>query len=404
MSSTAERPSAKITDEGIATMRERIGVLVPQGAPFNIEATLDAMRHFANGYGDENPLYCSEDYGRDTRWGSQISTPMFVITMGTSQVKSIRPEIRARGAHALAGIHEFFSGDEWEWFRPVKAGDRMSKRYYLHAVDEKSNSSMGGGRSVITRYRADYTNQRGELVAIDRFRFVRVERDAAKQSKKYTEIVRPQWTKEELERIDAAYENQPLPRGREPRYWEDVAVGGELPTLPKGPLAVTDTIAWMRGWGAGIHNSRLAWKHRRKAPAFYDHNELGAWDVVERVHWDDRAATMIGNPAAYDFGRMRSAFLTHVITNWMGDGGWIWKMKSEYRRFNFVGDMHWAKGRVVAKSIEDGRHVVDIDLGCENQRGEVTAPGFARVILPSRQNGPVRLPDPAGTDDVPLIY
>lgn len=396
--------SAKITPEGIAKMRERIGVVVPQAAPFNVEASVDGMRHFANAYGDDNPLYCDDAYGKGTVWGAQIASPLFVITMGVSEVKQIRPEIRARGAHALAGVHEFFSGDELEWFRPIKVGDRMTKRYYLSEVSEKSNSAMGGGKSVIIRYRADYTNQRGELVAIGRYRFVRVERDAAKKSKKYTEIQRPTWTKEQLDEIDAAYANQPPPRGAEPRYWEDVAIGDELPTLPKGPLTVTDTICWMRGWGAGVHNSRLGWKHRKRAPGFFDRNEHGAWDVVERVHWDDAAARMVGNPAAYDFGRMRSAFLTHVITNWMGDAGWLWKTKTEYRRFNFVGDMTWAKGRIVSKAIEKGHHIVDIEVACENQLGEVTAPGFARVILPSRTEGPVKLPESSGADDVPLIY
>jgi acyl dehydratase len=398
------RPSAKITPEGVAKMRERIGVLVPQAAPFNLEATLDGMRHFANAYGDENPLYCDESYGKGTRWGTQLASPLFVITMGVSEIKQIRPEIRARGAHALAGVHEFFSGDEMEWFRPVQPGDRMSKRHYLSDVEEKANSEMGGGKSVIIRYRADYTNQRGELVAIGRYRFVRVERDAAKQSKKYTETERPKYSQEQLDAIDAAYANQPPPRGAEDRYWEDVAVGEEMPTFAKGPLTVTDTLCWMRGWGAGVQNSRLAWKHRKKAPGFYDKNEFGAWDVVERVHWDDRAAAMVGNPGAYDFGRMRSAFLTHAITNWMGDNAWLWRMKTEYRRFNFVGDMTWVKGRVAARSVEDGHHVVDLQLACENQRGEVSAPGFARVILPSRAAGPAQLPRPNPAEDVPLIY
>jgi acyl dehydratase len=400
----AEKPSAKITPEGVAKMRERIGVVVPQEEPLNIEASLDGMRHFANGYGDENPLYCDEGYGRGTRWGAQIGSPLFVITMGVSEIKRIRPEIRARGAHALAGVHEFFSGDEMEWFHPIRAGDRMSKRYYLASVEEKSNSAMGGGKSVVIRYRADYTNQRGELVAIGRFRFVRVERDAAKKAKKYTAIETGRYTDEDLAAIDAAYERQPPPRGAETRYWEDVSVGEELPTLPKGPLTVSDTIAWVRGWSAGVRNSRLAWKARRKAPGFFQKNEYGAWDPMQRVHWDDAAARMVGNPAAYDFGRMRSAFLTHVITNWMGDEAWLWKLKSEYRRFNFVGDMTWAKGRVVAKSVEAGHHVVDLELACENQRGEVSAPGFARVILPSRAAGAARLPEPGGQDDVPLIY
>jgi acyl dehydratase len=394
----------KITDDGIAKMRERIGVLVPQAAPFNREASIDGLRHFAQGYGDDNPLYSEEDYGSQTRWGSIIASPLFVMTMGKSEIKTIRPEIRQRGAHALAGVHEFFSGDDWEFFRPVLPGDRMTKRYYLCAVDEKETSSMGGGRSVHTRYRADFTNQRGELVAIERFRYVRVERDAARKSGKNTALEPAVYSDEQIDAIEAAYGNQPPPRGGETRYWEDVAIGEELPCLPKGPLTITDTIVWMRGWGSQVHGHRLAWKHRQRAPKFFSRNEHNAWDIVERVHWDDAIARAVGNPAAYDFGRMRSAFVSHVVTNWMGDSAWLWKMTSEYRKFNFVGDMHWVKGRVSGKSVEGGHHVIDIEITCENQRGEVTAPGSAKVILPSRASGEMRLPQPDGADDVPLIF
>lgn len=400
----ATTPVGKITDEGIAKMRERIGVLVPQGEPFNLEGSIDGFRHFAHGYGDENPLYCDENYGASTRWGSIIASPLFVMTMGRSEIKTIRPEIRARGAHALAGVHEFFSGDDWEFFRPLLPGDRVTKRYYLCAVDEKEKSAMGGGRSVHTRYRADFTDQRGELVAIERFRYVRIERDAARKSAKNAELAAEAYTNDEIDRIEAAYAAQPPAQGDRKRFWEDVVVGEELPTLPKGPLTTTDTICWMRGWGSQVHGTRLAWKHRQRAPKFFSRNELNAWDIVERVHWDDAMARAVGNPAAYDFGRMRSAFLSHVVTNWMGDDAWLWKMTSEYRLFNFVGDVQWVKGRVVSKHVEGAHHVVDIELSCENQRGEVSAPGSARLILPSKANGDVQLPRPDGSDDVPLIY
>jgi hypothetical protein len=33
---------------------------------------------------------------------------------------------------------------------------------------------------------------------------------------------------------------------------------------------------------------------------------------------------------------------------------------------------------------------------CTNQRGQVTTPGHATILLPSREHGPVRLPDPPG--------
>jgi len=64
------------------------------------------------------------------------------------------------------------------------------------------------------------------------------------------------------------------------------------------------------------------------------------------------------------------------------------------RRFNFIGDAHVITGEVTAKRVEDGRCYVDIDLRATNQRGEVTAPANATVLLPSREHGPVVLPAP----------
>ena len=49
------------------------------------------------------------------------------------------------------------------------------------------------------------------------------------------------------------------------------------------------------------------------------------------------------------------------------------------------------------KYLADGdRPAVDLELAATNQRGTVTTPGTATILLPSRDHGPVRLPDPPG--------
>ena len=59
------------------------------------------------------------------------------------------------------------------------------------------------------------------------------------------------------------------------------------------------------------------------------------------------------------------------------------------------GDTTWVKGSVVGKDVTpEGRHVVDLEVRCENQRGVVSAPGTARVILPSKAHGAAVLPEP----------
>jgi hypothetical protein len=70
------------------------------------------------------------------------------------------------------------------------------------------------------------------------------------------------------------------------------------------------------------------------------------------------------------------------------------RQSSEIRKFNYIGDSHVITGEVVAKRIEDGRCVVDVEMRGTNQRGVVTCPGTATVALPSREHGPVELPAP----------
>ena len=94
---------------------------------------------------------------------------------------------------------------------------------------------------------------------------------------------------------------------------------------------------------------------------------------------------------------MRETWLIHLCTDWMGDDAWLWKLDCQFRKFNYVGDTHWMRGRVTRKYlVEQDRPAVDLEVWGENQRGEKTTPGHATVLLPSRQHGEVRLPLPPG--------
>ncbi len=55
------------------------------------------------------------------------------------------------------------------------------------------------------------------------------------------------------------------------------------------------------------------------------------------------------------------------------------------------------RGPCLRTYLADGdRPAVDLELVAVNQRGEETTPGHATILLPSREHGPVRLPDPPG--------
>jgi hypothetical protein len=142
---------------------------------------------------------------------------------------------------------------------------------------------------------------------------------------------------------------------------------------------------------------RLAYANRQRIPRFYGPDDAGVPDAQQRVHWDPAAARNAGNPTTFDYGRMRETWLIHACTDWMGDDAWLWKLDCEFRLFNYVGDVHWIRGTAARRYLaEGGRPAVDLDIAAVNQRGQVTTPGHATILLPSREHGAVRLPDPPG--------
>ena len=115
---------------------------------------------------------------------------------------------------------------------------------------------------------------------------------------------------------------------------------------------------------------------------------------MQRLHWEPARAAELGLPNPYDYGGMRETWLCHLLTDWIGDDGWLWKLRCEHRKFNYLGDTTWVRGEVVDKR-EPGE--VHLAVRCENQRGEVTTPGTAVVLLPTRDRA-VELPAPPAPD------
>jgi len=56
----------RITDDGVAKLRARIGQGFPGRRPWRTEVTRDAIYHLALAIGDLSPLYLDEEYARKT--------------------------------------------------------------------------------------------------------------------------------------------------------------------------------------------------------------------------------------------------------------------------------------------------------------------------------------------------
>ena len=62
---------------------------------------------------------------------------------------------------------------------------------------------------------------------------------------------------------------------------------------------------------------------RRASRASASRTASASPTVPERVHWEEEFALEVGAPGAYDYGPERCSWLTHHLTNWMGDDGFL---------------------------------------------------------------------------------
>jgi hypothetical protein len=188
------------------------------------------------------------------------------------------------------------------------------------------------------------------------------------------------------------------PRGSAPRWWEDVNEGDPVDALTKGPIGLTDEIAFVSAGGAPIprlaaHRTALRAYRKHPAWAFRDPG-TAALEPIYAVHYNHAAAHAMGVPSAYDVGYQRQCWQVHLLTDWMGDHGWLKSASSQYRGFVYHSDVVTLSGQVQRKYVDDdGEHVVDLTTSAINQRGVDVMPGTATVALPSRSHkgGPTSL-------------
>jgi len=372
------RSFPKITESGLDELRQRIGVKIGHTVePWCHEATRDNIRHYAHGIGDDNPLWCDPDYAARSHYGGIVALPSFLFS--TSRIVS-------GYVGGLPGVHAMWSGADWTWHQPVRRNDEIHTEAYLKDLVE--HQTRFAGRAVQQIYHVDFFNQHGDKVAEADSWCFRTERDHAREVGTKYDAARERgqrsYTDEELAAAFDLYRNEEV-RGAVPRYWEDVKEGEALPTMFKGPMTVTGFIAYAQGWGGlYIRANKLAWKLIDAHPGVGIKNRFGIPDVPERVHWEEDFALEVGAPGAYDYGPERTSWLTHHLTNWMGDSGFLHKASCKIRRHNPEGDMVFITGKVLRKYQQDGKHLVDIEQIAHNQDNELSVVGSGTVILPSR--------------------
>jgi acyl dehydratase len=141
----------------------------------------------------------------------------------------------------------------------------------------------------------------------------------------------------------------------QPRHFEDVEVGQELPPLRKE----IDRVHMMM-YGAAT------------------------WDFI-RLHYDDPYVQEKGFPTPVVDGQMFGSFLAQLVMDWAGPESLLKALSFDNRVAAFPGDTLTCRGTVATKYRSGAEHLVECLLWVENQRGERTVgQASATVSLPSR--------------------
>jgi len=138
-------------------------------------------------------------------------------------------------------------------------------------------------------------------------------------------------------------------------FWEDVRVGDELPAVE---LAIT--------------------------PRRMHLMTSGSQDWYP-VHFDSGFAQKSGRQDVFVNTGFIHAALVRVITDWMGDSGFLRRLKFEMRRQHRPGDVMVCRARITGKDDADGGGRVYLQVWAENEREGMATPGEATVILPRRE-------------------
>ena len=138
-------------------------------------------------------------------------------------------------------------------------------------------------------------------------------------------------------------------------FFEDIEVGSPIPPLVKTP---SNTLLFLY--------SAITWN-------------------PQRIHFDKDHTLTEGYKDVIVHGPLRGAFLTQMLTRWIGGGGTLKKVSYANRDIAYVNETLACKGRVTRKWIENGQGYVKCEIWVENQKGEQLTPGEATVILPRKE-------------------
>jgi acyl dehydratase len=342
----ARMAEAELDDEMLERMRSLIGVdLRIDHSVNNEEATRLAVERFADAIGDPNPLWRDREQAEASVYGRRVAPPSFVLGCFSGL------------QFGWPGLGAFHNASDLRFHRPVFIGDTVTATCRYEGFDGPKPSSFASVM-VTDQFLNTYRNQDGEVLAEVRWwvmNFMRQKAKAAAGDRKL-ELPHP-WTTDEVEEIEADVLAE-QPRGAEPRWWDDVEIGDQLDTVTKGPIGMTDEVAYVAAGGPPIPRvaaNAVALHQYEKHPAwaFRDPHTM-ALEPIYAVHYNEAAAKAMGVALQYDVGFQRQCWHIHLLTHWMGDDAWIARADAQYRSFVYHGSPRPTTTSTVTPSARTG--------------------------------------------------
>lgn len=361
--------------------REGLGVPLPSKDWRTV--TSEWLRRHSEGAGDYNPLFRDETYAAEGRHHSLVGSPSFLFSVDFGANASIWGHIPQDDV-PMSALSILYLGADIEWHRPIWLGDRV--RSIQTPVDVRRGTSRQLGDTLVCTGRTDYYNHRAELVATMSNHMLRFRNPGSGvESAAAADADAPRVAPDPL-----VWER--TRRGAEPLHFEDVGVGDEIPTLPKGTYTTTELYLFAFG-------TLTIGRSRKVDEGTIDMGAGGRADA-------EYARRNRAQAAQFDYGPQRLTWLIQSVSDWMGDHGDLVRMSTQLRRPNLVGDTNTVHGQVVDVREEQGIGLVDVRVTVVNHTGAETAVGRATVRLPRRGERPPHeaLFAPPAVDDTASVY
>ncbi len=368
-------------DDFLADSRKMIGkdaADVPQGIR---TADWSSIQKFCAALGDVNPLYNDVAGSVGSLYNTMIAPATFILSVRT-------PDSGAAYEQKDYGLRRFSTSASAQWNDVIHLGDRLVSD--LKITDVRNGGKWGDRSTAQVESAATYRNILGGELATATGAVTLVPYATGDPLLEDRDI--HQYTDDEIHKLEDDLAAIQPHRGQAPLYWSRVEVGDKLPNLVKGPLYYTEIAAWKTAEGKTISAAVGSVAHKRlmERPGRIAVNPSTDWPYfdVEMAYGDILAIQPLGFKMPVSRGLMRFALTGQVITNWMGDQGFLRSMSLDMPNHFCYEDTMWLTGEVVKKYKEEvgtgEYYAVEVRLTGRNQLGQTLVDGTAVVYLPER--------------------